>query len=66
MKAKSPMRLTTKAFLPASVAERFLYQNPISRYEHSPTPSHPTNSIGKLAPSTSTSMKAANRLRYEK
>jgi hypothetical protein len=66
MNAKSPMRLTTKAFLPASIADRFLYQKPISRYEQRPTPSHPTNIIGKFAPSTSTSMNAANRLRYEK
>ena len=60
------MRLTTKAFLPASLADFFLNQNPISRYEHRPTPSHPTNITGKLDPSTSTSMKAANRFRYEK
>ena len=66
MNAKSPMRLTTNAFLPASVADCFLYQKPISRYEQRPTPSHPTNIIGKLAPSTSTSMNAANRFRYEK
>ena len=31
MKAKSPTRLTTKAFLPASMADCFLYQKPISR-----------------------------------
>jgi hypothetical protein len=31
MNAKSPMRLTMKAFLPASVADCFLYQKPISR-----------------------------------
>ena len=31
MKAKSPMRLTTNAFLPASLADCFLNQNPISR-----------------------------------
>ena len=30
-KAKSPMRLTTKAFLPASLADCFLNQKPISR-----------------------------------
>ena len=39
MNAKSPIRLTTKAFFPASLADCFLYQNPISRYEQSPTPS---------------------------
>jgi hypothetical protein len=30
------MRLTTNAFLPASLADFFLYQNPISRYEQRP------------------------------
>ena len=66
MKPKSPMRLTMNAFLPASAADCFLNQNPISRYEHSPTPSQPTNMTGKFAPSTSTSMNDANRFRYEK
>ena len=55
-----------KAFLPASFADFLRYQKPISRYEQSPTPSQPTNITGKLEPSTSTSMKAANRFRYEK
>jgi hypothetical protein len=63
---KSPMRLTTKAFFPASDADGLVNQNPMSRYEQRPTPSQPTNITGKLAPSTSTSMKPANRLRYEK
>ena len=31
MKPKSPMRLTMKAFLPASAADFFLNQKPISR-----------------------------------
>ena len=66
MKPKSPMRLTMKAFLPASAADFFLNQKPISRYEQRPTPSHPTNITGRLAPSTSTSMNDANRFRYEK
>src|SRR5215831_17818642 len=66
MNAKSPMRLTMNAFLPASVADCFLYQKPTSMYEQRPTPSHPTNIIGKLAPRTSTSMNAAKRFRYEK
>src|SRR5262245_59503963 len=66
MNAKSPTRLTMNAFIPASVADCFLYQKPISRYEHRPTPSQPTKSIGKFDPSTSTSMNAANRFRYEK
>ena len=66
MKPKSPIRLTTNAFLPASAADGLRNQNPISRYEQSPTPSQPTNITGKLEPSTSTSMKAAKRFRYEK
>ncbi len=40
----SPTRLTMNAFLPASVALGRSNQNPISRYEQSPTPSQPTNS----------------------
>jgi len=60
------MRLTMKAFLPASDADFFWNQKPISSYEHRPTPSQPTNITRKLAPRTSTSMKLANRLRYEK
>ena len=66
MNPKSPMRLTTKAFLPASAADFFVNQKPMSRYEQRPTPSQPTNITGKFAPSTSTSMNAANRFRYEK
>ena len=63
---KSPIRLTMNAFLPASEADFLTNQKPISRYEQRPTPSQPTNITRKLAPSTSTSMKLANRLRYEK
>src|SRR5688572_15360729 len=66
MNATSPMRLTMNAFLPASAADRFLYQKPMSRYEQSPTPSQPTNSTMKLSPSTRSSMNAANRFRYAK
>ena len=36
MNPKSPMRLTMNAFLPASAAEGFVNQKPISRYEHKP------------------------------
>jgi hypothetical protein len=51
------------AFLPASEADFFLNQKPMSRYEQRPTPSQPTNITGKFDPRTSTSMKAANRFR---
>src|SRR5262245_16817190 len=37
----SPTRLTTNAFLAAAAAEGLCDQNPISRYEARPTPSHP-------------------------
>jgi hypothetical protein len=64
--AKSPTRLTMNAFLPASPADFLVNQKPMSRYEQRPTPSQPMNITGKFAPSTSTSMNAANRFRYEK
>ena len=41
MKPKSPTRLVTNAFLPATAAELRSNQNEISRYEHRPTPSQP-------------------------
>jgi hypothetical protein len=66
MKPKSPMRLTMNAFLPASAADFLRCQKPISRYEQRPTPSQPTNITGNDEPSTSTSMNAAKRFRYEK
>ena len=62
----SPTRFTMKAFLPASAALFFSYQKPMSRYEQRPTPSQPTNMRGRLPPSTRSSMKKVNRLRYEK
>ena len=40
---KSPILLTTKAFLPAMALSMPWYQNPIRRYEARPTPSQPTN-----------------------
>src|SRR5262245_17851762 len=66
MNPQSPIRLTMNAFFPASEADFFTYQKPMRRYEHSPTPSHPTNITRKFEPSTSVSMNAANRFRYEK
>ena len=66
MNPQSPIRLTMNAFLPASEADFFWYQKPISRYEQRPTPSQPTNMTRKFAPRTRTSMNDANRLRYEK
>ena len=60
-KAESPIRVVTKAFLAASAAALRSNQNPISRYEHRPTPSQPTYSSRKLLARTSTSMKNTNR-----
>src|ERR1700741_1729357 len=37
----SPTRLITKAFLAAAAADGLCCQNPISRYDASPTPSQP-------------------------
>ena len=65
-KPKSPIRFMMNAFFPASALTFSEYQNPMRRYEQSPTPSHPTNITGKLEPSTSTSMKKTKRFRYEK
>ena len=39
--AASPIRVVTNAFFAALEASGRSYQNPISRYEHRPTPSHP-------------------------
>ena len=39
--AASPIRVVTNAFFAALEAAGRSYQNPISRYEHRPTPSHP-------------------------
>ncbi len=62
-KAKSPTRLTTNALVAAAEFLSSVYQNPMSRYEHTPTPSHPRKSTGKLSPSTRLSMAKMKRLR---
>ena len=62
----SPTRFIRNAFLAAVAADgRFVYQ-PISRYEARPTPSQPTKQTSSDRPSTSSSMKNRNRLRYAK
>ena len=53
---KSPTRLTTKALMAAALAEGFLYQKPISRYDARPTPSQPKNICTRLFDVTSISM----------
>jgi hypothetical protein len=54
------------AFLPAAAFGRCWYQNPMSRYEQSPTPSQPTKRSGRLSPRTRTNIAKMKRLRYEK
>ncbi len=66
MNPKSPTRVVMNAFLLATAAALRSNQKPISRYEQSPTPSHPTNVTRKLLPSTSTSIDATNRFMYAK
>ena len=63
MKPKSPIRFTTNAFMPARAAETRSYQKPMSRYEHRPTPSQPTNISRKLSASTSVNIENMNRFR---
>jgi hypothetical protein len=62
-KAKSPTRFTMKAFFPAARVRDVRYQNPISRYEHNPTPSHPTNRSARLFAMTSVSMENMKRFK---
>jgi hypothetical protein len=64
--AVSPMRVTMKAFLPASAATFRSYQNAISRYEQSPTPSQPTYISTRLFARTNSSIAATNRFMYAK
>ncbi len=59
----SPTTLITNALMPAAVAVPRRYQKLISRYEAAPTNAHPTISIRKLPPSTSTSIEKTKKLR---
>ena len=72
-KPKSPMRLAIMAFLAASEfahdgrpSVSISYQKPISRNEHRPTPSQPTNSIRYESPVTRIIIAAMNRFRNTK
>ena len=51
-KPRSPIRLVINAFLPASAAESFSYQKPISKYELKPTSSQNTYIKSMLFAST--------------
>ena len=64
-KPKSPTLFTIKAFIAALFAESFLYQNPINKYEHKPTPSHPKNNCKKLSDTTNAIMAKVNNDRYD-
>jgi hypothetical protein len=66
MKPQSPTRLVTKAFLPADALASLSCQNEMRKYEQAPTPSQPRKVTSRLSPSTSISMREANRLRYRK
>ena len=57
----SPIRVVTNAFFAASAAERRSYQNPISRYDPSPTNSHAMYRKRRLSASTRASIAATNR-----
>ena len=56
-KPKSPILFTINAFIAALFAVSFLYQKPINKYEHKPTPSHPKNSCKKLSETTKATLK---------
>ena len=58
MKPKSPKRVTMNAFFAAAAADGRWNQNPISRYEESPTSSQCTKSCSRLDASTRPSIAA--------
>src|SRR3569832_2549997 len=60
IKPKSPTRLTRNAIMLAKIALGRVYQNPISRYDTSPTASQPKNSCRKLLLMTSISIEKVN------
>src|SRR5690349_13864616 len=66
IRPKSPMTLTTKAFLAAATADGRVYQKPISRNEARPTPAQPANRKRKLSAATSSAIAKTKRLRKEK
>ena len=45
---KSPILFTINAFIAALLTVSFLYQKPINKYEHKPTPSHPKKELQKI------------------
>ena len=61
---KSPTLLTKNAFIAAELALSFLYQKPIKKYEHKPTPSQPKNNCKKLSEVTSVNIEKVKSERY--
>ena len=59
-KPKSPTRFTRNALRLAYIAVGRVYQNPISRYDTSPTASQPKNNWRKLLLITSMSIEKVN------
>ena len=53
-----------KAFIAATLAESFLNQKPIKKYEQRPTPSHPKKSCKKLSEVTNISIAKVNKDKY--
>ncbi len=66
MKPQSPMRLVTNAFFPALALASTVNQKEMRKYEHAPTPSHPTNVKRRLSDMTRMSIEKMNRFMYTK
>ena len=64
VKAKSAIRLTTKALIADLLAWILVCQKLIKRYEQRPTPSHPKKSKMKFSPVTRISIKNVKSDKY--
>ena len=64
-KPKSPILFTIKALIAALFAVSLLNQNPINKYEHKPTPSHPKNNCRKLSDTTKHNIENVNKDKYD-
>ena len=62
----SPMRVVMKAFFAAAAALGLSIQNPMSKYDASPTSSQKTNSRSKLFAITTPSIAPEKNERYAK
>ena len=58
---KSPTLFTKNALIAAALAVSRLNQNPIRKYEHNPTPSHPKNNCKKLSDVTKVNIEKVNK-----